>query len=141
VLASARPFCSNSRVEHSSAKRKKSTILYCSSVSKYFIRNEKGTLIKLFKQIENLDLLILDELGYVPLHKQGAGLLFQVLNLCYEKRSIIITTNLQFGQWNHVFGDPILTEAFIDRLIHYSHLIVFDRDSFRHKDSIMNQQQ
>lgn len=101
--------------------------------------NEKGTLGKFYKQIESLDLLILDELGYVPLHKQGAELLFQVINLCYEKRSVIVTTNLQFGQWNHVFGDPILTEAFIDRLIHYSHLIVFNRDSFRHKDSLMNQ--
>ena len=100
--------------------------------------NEKGTLGKLYKQIEGLDLLILDELGYVPLHKQGAELLFQVINLCYEKRSVIVTTNLQFGQWNHVFGDPILTEAFIDRLIHYSHLIVFNRESFRHKESLMN---
>ncbi|MDW0115317.1 IS21-like element helper ATPase IstB [Sporosarcina saromensis] len=100
--------------------------------------NEKGTLGKLYKQIENLDLLILDELGYVPLHKQGAELLFQVFNLCYEKRSVIVTTNLQFGQWNHVFGDPILTEAFIDRLIHYSHLIVFNRESFRHKESLLN---
>lgn len=101
--------------------------------------NEKGTLGKLYKQIESLDLLILDELGYVPLHKQGAELLFQIINLCYEKRSLIVTTNLQFGQWNHVFGDPILTEAFIDRLIHYSHLIVFNRESFRHKESLMNQ--
>ncbi|MBY0221673.1 IS21-like element helper ATPase IstB [Sporosarcina aquimarina] len=101
--------------------------------------NEKGTLGKLYKQIEGLDLLILDELGYVPLHKQGAELLFQVINLCYEKRSVMVTTNLQFGQWNHIFGDPILTEAFIDRLIHYSHLLVFNRDSFRHKESLMNQ--
>lgn len=101
--------------------------------------HEKGTLGKLYKQIESLDLLILDELGYVPLHKQGAELLFQVINLCYEKRSVIVTTNLQFGQWNHIFGDPILTEAFIDRLIHYSHLLVFNRDSFRHKESLMNQ--
>src|SRR5690625_2754374 len=107
-------------------------------VNRLLEANEKGTLGKLYKQIERLDLLILDELGYVPLHKQGAELLFQVINLCYEKRSIIVTTNLQFGQWNHVFGDPILTEAFIDRLIHYSHLIVFNRDSFRHKESLMN---
>lgn len=100
--------------------------------------NEMGKLGKLYKQIEQLDLLILDELGYVPLHKQGAELLFQVINLCYEKRSVIVTTNLQFGQWNHIFGDPILTEAFIDRLIHYSHLVVFNRDSFRHKESLLN---
>lgn len=103
--------------------------------------NERGNLGKVFKQIETLDLLILDELGYVPLHKQGAELLFQVLNLCYETRSVIVTTNLQFGQWNHIFGDPILTEAFVDRLIHHSHLIVFNRDSYRHKDSLMMSQQ
>jgi DNA replication protein DnaC len=98
--------------------------------------NEKGTLTKFFKRIEKLDLLILDELGYIPLHKQGAELLFQVISLCYEKRSIIITTNLQFGQWNHVFGDPILTEAVVDRLIHHSHLVLFGGDSNRMKESL-----
>lgn len=100
--------------------------------------HEKGTVGRLLKQIESLDLLILDELGYVPLHKQGAELLFQVINLCYEKKSLIVTTNLQFGQWNHIFGDPILTEAVIDWLIHHSHLIVFNRESYRHKESLMN---
>jgi DNA replication protein DnaC len=68
-------------------------------------------------------LLILDELGYILLHKQGAELLLQVISLCYEQSSIIITTNFPIGQWNHVFGDPILTEADVYRLIHYSHLI------------------
>ncbi|MED4985441.1 ATP-binding protein, partial [Geobacillus stearothermophilus] len=53
-----------------------------------------------------------------------------------EAKSIIVTTNLQFGQWNNVFGDPILTEAVIDRLIHHSHLIIFKGDSHRYKDSI-----
>ncbi|WP_093075459.1 IS21-like element helper ATPase IstB [Salisediminibacterium halotolerans] len=102
--------------------------------------NEKGTLTNLFKKIEKLDLLILDELGYIPLHKQGAELLFQVISLCYEKRSIIITTNLQFGEWNHVFGDPVLTEAVVDRLIHHSHLVLFGGDSNRMKESfLMNQ--
>lgn len=99
--------------------------------------NEKGTLNKLFNRIDKLDLLILDELGYIPLHKQGAELLFQVISMCYEKRSIIITTNLQFGQWNHVFGDPILTEAVVDRLIHHSHLILFGGESKRMKESMM----
>lgn len=98
--------------------------------------NEKGTLNKLFKQIEKLDLLILDELGYIPLHKQGAELLFQIISMCYETKSIIITTNLQFGQWNHVFGNPILTEAVFARLIHHSHLIVFNGDSHRYKESV-----
>ncbi|MGO5014863.1 IS21-like element helper ATPase IstB [Niallia sp. Sow4_A1] len=108
-----------------------------SLVNRLLEANEKGNLNKLFKQIEKLDLLILDELGYIPLHKQGAELLFQVISMCYETKSIIITTNLQFGQWNHVFGDPILTEAVIDRLIHHSHLIVFKGDSYRYKESII----
>ncbi|GFZ82055.1 ATP-binding protein [Compostibacillus humi] len=98
--------------------------------------NEKGTLGKFLRQIEKIDLLILDELGYIPLHKQGAELLFQVISMCYETKSIIVTTNLQFGQWNNVFGDPILTEATIDRLIHHSHLIIFNGESHRYKDSI-----
>ncbi|GIP65096.1 hypothetical protein J32TS6_36510 [Virgibacillus pantothenticus] len=58
--------------------------------------------------------MILDELGYILLHKEGAELLFQVMSMCYENKSLVITTNLQFGQWNHVFGDPILTKAMID---------------------------
>ncbi|KKB33053.1 IS21-like element helper ATPase IstB [Bacillus thermotolerans] len=106
-------------------------------VNRLLEANEKGTLSKLFKQIEKLDLLILDELGYIPLHKQGGELLFQVISMCYEAKSIIITTNLQFGQWNHVFGDPILTEAVIDRLIHHSHLVVFNGDSHRYKESLL----
>lgn len=97
---------------------------------------DKGTLGRFLKQIEKLDLLILDELGYIPLHKQGAELLFQIISMCYETKSIIVTTNLQFSQWNNVFGDAILTEAVIDRLIHHSHLIIFKGDSYRYKDSI-----
>lgn len=98
--------------------------------------NEKGTLGRFLKQIEKLDLMILDELGYIPLHKQGAELLFQVISLCYEAKSIVVTTNLQFSHWNNVFGDPILTEAVIDRLIHHSHLVIFNGDSHRYRDSI-----
>lgn len=109
-----------------------------SLVNKLIESNQKGSLPKFMKQIEQLDLLVLDELGYIPLHKEGAELLFQVISLCYENKSIVITTNLQFGQWNHVFGDPILTEAVIDRLIHHSHLLVFSGDSFRYKESLIH---
>lgn len=108
-----------------------------SLVNRLLDANEKGTLNRLYRQIEKWDLLILDELGYIPLHKQGAELLFQVISMCYETKSVIITTNLQFGQWNHVFGDPILTEAVIDRLSHHSHLIVFNGDSYRYKESLI----
>jgi DNA replication protein DnaC len=107
-------------------------------VNKLIEANQNGSLSKLMKQIEKLDLLVLDELGYIPLNKEGAELLFQVISMCYENKSIIITTNLQFGQWNHVFGDPILTEAVIDRLIDHSHLLLFTGESFRYKESLQN---
>ncbi|GAB6507022.1 IS21-like element helper ATPase IstB [Bacillus cereus] len=107
-------------------------------VNKLMDLHERGTLGKFYKQLEKVDLLILDELGYIPLHKSGAELLFQVISMCYERKSLIITTNLRFSEWNHVFGDPILTEAVIDRLIHHSHLIVFKGPSNRMKESLMN---
>ncbi|WP_156290208.1 IS21-like element helper ATPase IstB [Oceanobacillus salinisoli] len=110
-----------------------------SLANKLIEANQKGSLSRLIKQIEKLDLLVLDELGYIPLHKEGAELLFQVISMCYENKSLVITTNLQFGQWNHVFGDPILTEAVIDRLIHHSHLLVFSGESHRYKASLLQQ--
>lgn len=108
-----------------------------SLVNRLIEANQKGELQKVMKKIEKLDLLVLDELGYIPLNKEGSELLFQVISMCYETKSIIITTNLQFGQWNHVFGDPILTEAVIDRLIHHSHLLLFTGESFRYKESLI----
>jgi DNA replication protein DnaC len=107
-------------------------------VNKLIEANQQGSLNKLMKQIDKLDCIVLDELGYIPLNKEGAELLFQVISMCYETKSLIITTNLQFGQWNHVFGDPILTEAVIDRLIHHSHLLLFTGDSFRYKESLLH---
>lgn len=109
-----------------------------SLVNKLIEANQQGSLVRVMKQLEKLDLLVLDELGYIPLNKEGAELLFQVISMCYENKSIVITTNLQFGQWNHVFGDPILTEAVIDRLIHHSHLLLFTGDSFRYKESLLH---
>lgn len=94
-----------------------------------------GNLNKLLKQLEKLDLLICDEWGYVPLDRQGAQLLFQVVASCYEKRSIILTTNLEFSKWNGIFYDENLTTAIIDRLIHHSHLLIFKRPSWRMEHS------
>lgn len=108
-----------------------------SLANKLIEANQNGSLPRLIKQLGKLDLLILDELGYIPLHKEGAELLFQIISMFYENKSLVITTNLQFGQWNHVFGDPILTEAVIDRLIHHSHLLLFNGDSFRYRESLI----
>jgi len=62
---------------------------------------------------------VIDEIGFVPLHKDAAELLFPVISDCYKRKSLIITSNLEFPQWNTVFGDNRLTAALIDRLIHH----------------------
>lgn len=97
-----------------------------------------GSLNRYFKQIQKCDLLICDEWGYVPFEKGGAQLLFQVISECYEKRSVIITTNLEFSHWNGIFYDEKMTSAIIDRLIHHSHLLIFTGQSYRLKHSTIN---
>ncbi|MDD2235313.1 MAG: IS21-like element helper ATPase IstB [Desulfitobacteriaceae bacterium] len=93
---------------------------------------------RFMRQIEKTDLLICDEWGYIPFEKEGAQLLFQVISECYEKRSVILTTNLEFSRWNGIFYDEKLTTAIIDRLIHHSHLLVFTGPSYRLKNSPIN---
>ena len=97
-----------------------------------------GELKRFFRQIEKCDLLICDEWGFVPFEKNGAQLLFQVVSECYERRSVIITTNLEFSKWNAIFYDEKMTNAIIDRLIHHSHLLVFNGPSYRLQHSTIN---
>ncbi len=80
-----------------------------------------GMLKKFLKPIEQADLLICDEWGYIPLDLEGAKLLYQVIADCYEKKSIILTTNLEFSKWNSIFFDEKLTNAIIDRMVHHSY--------------------
>ena len=100
----------------------------------------KGELKRFLKQIEKTDLLICDEWGYVPFEKEGSQLLFQVISECYEKRSVIITTNLEFSKWNGIFYDEKLTSAIIDRLVHHSYLLVFQGQSYRLTHSTIKSQ-
>jgi len=100
-----------------------------------------GCLGMFMKQFEKLDLLICDEWGYVPLDSDGTKLLFQVVSECYERKSLIITTNLEFGRWNDIFADTKITAALLDRIIHHSHLLDFtNRDSRRLLDALMERQ-
>ncbi|MGF2773321.1 IS21-like element helper ATPase IstB, partial [Bacillus cereus] len=92
---------------------------------------KQGSLSRLKKQIEACELLILDELGYVPFQKQGAELLFHIIADCYEQKSVIVTSNLEFGQWNLIFVDNRLTSALVDRLVHHAHIIAFTGESYR----------
>ncbi|MCD7820954.1 MAG: ATP-binding protein, partial [Clostridiales bacterium] len=99
-------------------------------------KNNKGTLNAFLSGLKRTELIVLDEVGFVPLHKDGAELLFQVVSDCYERRSMIITSNLEFSQWNSVFGDNRLTAALIDRLIHHSHIVIFSGESYRLTQSL-----
>jgi DNA replication protein DnaC len=94
---------------------------------------EERTLQKLFKQMERTELLILDELGYVPFSKAGAELLFDVVSRAYERTSVIITTNLPFENWTEVLGSERLTGAMLDRLTHRVHILEANGDSYRLK--------
>ena len=83
------------------------------------------------KQLTSQNLLIIDELGVVPLSKTGAELLFEVISQCYERGSIIITSNLPFDEWTEIFGSERLTGALLDRLTHHVHILEMNGDSFR----------
>ncbi len=98
---------------------------------------EAGSLDRVFREVERADLVILDELGYLPMDRQGARLLFQVVPKCYERRSLIVTTNLEFSRWGSVLTDDQMAAAMIDRIIHYGHLIVFEGPTKRMEASPM----
>jgi DNA replication protein DnaC len=98
-------------------------------------RDEKK-LSRIIKRYAGYDLLLIDELGYVPFSKEGAELLFQVLAERHEKRSVIITTNMGFGDWTQIFGDPNLTGALLDRITHKAHVINCNWDSYRLKETL-----
>ena len=102
-------------------------------------KNNKGTLNNYLSTLKKVELIVIDEIGFVPLHKDAAELLFQVISDCYERKSLIITSNLEFSQWNTVFGDNRLTAALVDRLIHHSHIVIFSGESYRLTQSMQRQ--
>jgi DNA replication protein DnaC len=96
-------------------------------------------LSKLEAALLKLDLLVLDEVGFVPFSKIGAELLFGVLSDRYERGSVLVTTNLDFASWTEIFGDARLTGALLDRLTHRCHIVEFQGDSYRFKESLRRQ--
>lgn len=108
----------------------------CGLVNELTEARDQKALGRIIKRYANYGLVVLDELGYVPFTKEGAQLLFQILTERNERKSVIITTNLGFGDWTQIFGDPNLTAALLDRVTHKAHIINCDWESYRLKETL-----
>ena len=96
---------------------------------------DERRLLNLQRQLSRLNLLIIDELGFVPLSPTGAELLFELFSQRYERGSILVTTNLPFDEWTEVFGSERLTGALLDRLTHHVRILEMNGESYRLKRS------
>ncbi|HBC31887.1 MAG TPA: ATP-binding protein [Clostridiales bacterium] len=96
---------------------------------------KEGTLSSFMKKIMKAELIICDEWGYVPLDVTGARLLFELISECYEQRTLIINTNIEFSRWINVFYDKDMTAAILDRVLHHCHLLLFPGESNRMRES------
>ena len=90
------------------------------------------------KTLSKYKLLIIDEVGYLPIDTEAANMLFQLINKRYEKKSTIITTNKPFSKWGELFGDNMIANAILDRLLHHSHVISITGKSYRTKDILVD---
>ena len=99
---------------------------------------DERRLLNLQRQLAPLNLLIIDELGFVPLSRTGAELLFEVFSQRYERGSTLVTTNLPFDEWTEVFGSERLTEALLNRLTPHVHILEMNSESYRFKRSREN---
>jgi DNA replication protein DnaC len=95
----------------------------------------QGRLSRKLEQIARYDAVVLDELGYVPFDRQGADLLFNFITRVYERRSLVVTTNLPFAKWSQVFGDATAAAAVIDRIVHHATVLQTKGSSYRLKDA------
>jgi len=112
----------------------------CGLANELIEAKDEKILGRVINRYAGYGLLIIDELGYVPFSKQGAELLFQVLAERHERKSVIITSNMGFGDWTQMFGDPNLTGALLDRVTHKAHIINCTWESYRLKETLKDKQ-
>jgi DNA replication protein DnaC len=110
-------------------------------VEELLMANEEHKLGSFERKWLKYDVIIVDELGYIPFSKTGAELLFQFFSSRYERASVIITTNLEFTEWTDVFGDEKMTAALLDRLTHRSHILLMNGPSFRFRQSMKQKEE
>jgi DNA replication protein DnaC len=113
----------------------------CGLVNELIESRDDKNLSRMIQRYSAYEVLILDELGYVPFSREGAELLFQVLAERHERKSIIITTNLGFADWTKIFGEANLTAALLDRVTHKAYIINCPWDSHRLQESLKNKKQ
>ena len=102
-------------------------------VQQLLIAKKELTLEALLKKLDRLDVILLDDIGYVQQNREEMEVLFTFLSERYERRSLMITSNLVFSKWDKIFKDPMTTAAAIDRLVHHSIILELDCDSYRAK--------
>ena len=102
------------------------------------IYHRDGSLMEKLMSYSRLHLLVIDELGYMPVTRQQANLLFQLISVRYERGSTILTSNYNFDEWGKIFEDTVVASAIIDRLVHHAKIFYITGSSFRLKNKIKN---
>lgn len=98
-----------------------------------------GELDRKMAQLAKCDMIILDEWGYLPTDPEGAKLLFRVISMCYERVSLVITTNIDFSRWGKIFNDEDMAAAMLDRVVHHGRLVTYERESYRMQHALMRE--